>query len=572
MMQERRVGCRFARAGGMVTLAFVMIGLGATAASAHATLKNTSPPQSAIFKSAHGPRLVLLAFDESVTATPTFLKLYDGAGHSVPGVAARTTQRTQTPQSQLPSLADGTYVAVWHIVSADGHPEQGAFTFTVGKGSATTTDINGLLAQDKASRGVGIGFGIDRALAFLGCLMFVGGLIFARFAWPEILHRRGVRLFLAVSAYVAIIATLLTIPFEAAYSTGDTKKLFDTGAFGDVVSAKFGTGALWRLGLLVLMLPAIVLLVRRTWSAGRALFELLVVLLGLGVWATFAYAGHGDSGRLVALGFSTDIAHLAAASLWLGGIVTLAIGLRGHAPTDDDARAAVRFSMIALPSIAIIVLSGITQGWRQLGSWDALLHTSYGRLLLVKAGLVVGIVIIASAARDVVRDRLIPTVRGTVRPLSAAVALDGEAVDELRNGIWSEVLLAIAVLAVTAVLVFTAPGREVEALANRPAARTVHTSTSTRRFRFGVVIQPAIPGPNTIVIAPTRLISPEFIPASMTATMTRSGGKPVSLPFTALPDGRFVASTDLDNRPVHLSFTTSDGTVTDHAAVTLDIR
>ena len=60
-------------------------------------------------------------------------------------------------------------------------------------------------------------------------------------------------------------------------------------------------------------------------------------------------------------------------------------------------------------------------------------HTGYGRLLLVKAGIVLGIVIIASAARDVVQHQLIPAVRG--RSLSAAVALDHEAVTELRNGI-----------------------------------------------------------------------------------------------------------------------------------------
>jgi copper transport protein len=571
MMQERRVGRRFARAGAVVTLAFVLVGFGATAAFAHATLKNTSPPQSAVFKSGAGPRVVVLGFDENVAASPTFLKVYDGAGKAVPGVHA-ATQNTQSPQATLPSLPDGTFVAVWHIISADGHPEQGAFTFTVGKGSATTADINGLIAQDKASKGLGIGFGIDRALAFLGCLLFVGGLIFARFAWPEILHRSRVRLYLAVSAYVAIIASLLTIPLEAAYSTGDTKKLTDGSALGDVLSARFGTGVVWRVALLVLMLPAIVVLVRRGWSIGRGLFEGLVVLLGLGVWATFAYAGHGDTGRLVALGFSTDIAHLAAASLWLGGIVTLAVGLRGHDPTSDDATAAVRFSAIALPAIAIVVLSGITQGWRQLGSWDALWHTSYGRLLLVKAGIVVGIVIIASAARDVVQGRLIPTVRGTARPLSAAVALDSEAVTELRNGIWSEVLLAVAVLAVTSVLVFTAPGREAEAAAKQPVAHTVRTSTSTPRFRYGVEVQPAIPGPNTIVIAPTSLKHGQFLPASLDATMSVAGGKPRTVTFVALPDGRFVASTNLTAAPSRIAFSTSDGTNTDHAAATITLR
>src|SRR5262245_3046848 len=121
MMHERRVGRRFARAGAVVTLAFVLVGFGATAAFAHATLKNTSPPQSAVFKSGDGPRVAVLGFDENVAASPTFLKVYDGAGKAVPGVHA-ATQNSDHPQATLPPLPDGTFVAVWHIISADGHP------------------------------------------------------------------------------------------------------------------------------------------------------------------------------------------------------------------------------------------------------------------------------------------------------------------------------------------------------------------------------------------------------------------------------------------------------------------
>src|SRR3954470_3775700 len=150
MMHERRVGRRVARCGAVVAISFVLVGVGATAASAHATVKNTSPAQSAVFKSGEGPRIAVVGFDEAVNAGPTFLKLYDGAGQAVPGVQARA-QTSAHPQATLPALHDGTFVAVWHIISTDAHPEQGAFTFTVGKASATTTNINGLLGQDKAS-------------------------------------------------------------------------------------------------------------------------------------------------------------------------------------------------------------------------------------------------------------------------------------------------------------------------------------------------------------------------------------------------------------------------------------
>src|SRR3954471_7835009 len=111
MMHERRVGRRFARGGAVVAIAFLLVGLGATAASAHATVKNTSPAQSAVFKSGDGPRLAIVGFDEPVNAGATFLKLYDGAGQAVSGVQARA-QTSAHPQATLPALRDGTFVAV----------------------------------------------------------------------------------------------------------------------------------------------------------------------------------------------------------------------------------------------------------------------------------------------------------------------------------------------------------------------------------------------------------------------------------------------------------------------------
>jgi copper transport protein len=380
-----------------------------------------------------------------------------------------------------------------------------------------------------------------------------------------------VRRFLFVSAGVAIAATLLSIPLEAAYSTAQVSNLFDGTALGNVLETRFGTGALWRALFLLLLVPAVVVFVGRAWSAARVMAESVVIALGLAVWATFAYAGHGDSGRLVPLGFTTDVAHLAAASLWLGGITALAVASLATGPSDQGSRAGTRFSTVALPAIAVIVLSGIVQGWRQVGSWGALFHTTYGRLLIVKVGLVAGIVIVASASRDVVRDRVVSAVRGMGRP-RAAMAADAEFARELRNGIWTEVLLAVVVLAVTAALVFTTPGGEAEQLASQPAPHTVFVTTSTSRFSYRVAMQPALAGLNTIVIAPESRQKEQLLPATLTATLAGRGRKVATVPFAALPDGRFVASIDLTGAPVHLAFTASDGTTTDHAVVTLGIR
>ena len=60
---------------------------------------------------------------------------------------------------------------------------------------------------------------------------------------------------------------------------------------------------------------------------------------------------------------------------------------------------------LALPAVALLVISGTLQGWRQIGTWSGLWHTSYGRLLIIKVLVVLAIVALASAARDALRER-----------------------------------------------------------------------------------------------------------------------------------------------------------------------
>jgi putative copper export protein len=52
-----------------------------------------------------------------------------------------------------------------------------------------------------------------------------------------------------------------------------------------------------------------------------------------------------------------------------------------------------RFSPIALPSAVTVVAAGLVASWFYIGVVSNLWTTAYGRLLLVKAGLVVGILV-----------------------------------------------------------------------------------------------------------------------------------------------------------------------------------
>jgi copper transport protein len=488
---------------------------------------------------------VSIEFDEAVTATLKSLLVYDGAGHALDVRAQDGTRKAKRIEVGLPAkVAQGTYVVVWHVVSdGDGHPEHGAFTFVVGAGGATQADIGRLLSAQSAGPLIGALFGIARALAFIGTLVLTGGIFFLAWRWRVALGWRPVRSFVADAGVAGLVATLCTIPLQAAYSTGDRGALVDGGAIGDVLSARFGRAALVRAVLLVLLVVV----------TRRPQVRLAVVgVAGTGALATFAYAGHGSTGPWPAGAFVTDIAHLGAAALWFGGLAVLGVALLAR--RDDEALhdGAARFSAVALPAIAVVVLSGSIQGWRQIHGWGALWHTDYARLLVVKVLVVAGIVIVASAARDALRAR--------------------GAFDDLRHGVGIETVLAVVVLGLTTSLVVTVPGREEEATRSRPVAKTLRVSASGPRIRYGVVVQPALPGENTVVVSP-QLTGGGFLPAALAGVVRGSaGGKATAITFTPLADGRWIAVAPLARAgPWRIELTGSTGSSTDAAATQVTI-
>ena len=244
--------------------------LGATAASAHATLISTSPTQSASYPSRRPPKVVSVTFDEAVNATTRSIAVYDSRGNAVPGASVAKGVTTARVQALLPPLPDGTFVVVWHVVSDDGHPEQGAFTFTVGRATGSAVDIGSLLAQQSAGRGVGFGFGADRFLVLLACFVFVGGGVFVAVWWAAAARRRRVAVVLAVSGAIALGGTIASIPLQAAYTSGGPAKLFDGAALSAVLDARFGHAALWRSGLLVVFGVTLLMVVRARASGAES--------------------------------------------------------------------------------------------------------------------------------------------------------------------------------------------------------------------------------------------------------------------------------------------------------------
>ena len=452
-----------ARAAAVVVLTLLALSATAGPAVAHATLQTSSPEQGQVYPAGQPPARVVLEFDEAVDAKSA-ISLYADDGKQVPGVEQRDGSGRRVIAA-LPSLADGAYAFVWHVVSQDGHPEHGVVAFSVGSGATSSADFGDLGGAQSAGHFYGFLFGAVRFLAFVGALLFVGGLVVARWLWPQTIERRDVRALLLTLWSTGVVGTLLTVPFQAGYaSTGGWSKFLDSGALQDVLDARYGRGALARVILLVALVPFALLRIRAPRSRARIPIETVVGLCALGVLATFAHAGHASTGRWTGAGVTVDVVHLVGVAAWLGGIVLLTVTLRRPGDVQEALRATERFARIALPAIGLVVISGAVQAWRQVESGAALWDTDYGRLLIAKILVVVSIVIVASATRDLLRHRIQPRLRPTpdavpdATPDAALPAgVDPGDVAQLRTALLVEVALAAIVLALTAAIVVSAP-------------------------------------------------------------------------------------------------------------------
>jgi uncharacterized membrane protein len=127
-----------------------------------------------------------------------------------------------------------------------------------------------------------------------------------------------------------------------------------------------------------------------------------------GAWALAApgISGHaGDPGR-GPLVIGLDALHVAAAAIWIGGLVQLAV-VTPHAtrgltqPLRDATRARIagRFSRMAVAAVAVLAVTGALRALWELSAVSQIWTTSYGRTLLAKTVLLLMTLAVASRSR-----------------------------------------------------------------------------------------------------------------------------------------------------------------------------
>lgn len=292
------------------------------------------------------------------------------------------------------------------------------------------------------------------------------------------LRRRFIAMIWAALA-VAIVTGALWLSLLAADLTGDPFPA-PTGVWIVLTATRFGAVAVIRL-VLALVLAALVVWPGASWLALFAAAG-FIGLLGL-----VGHAGATAEPAGVLL-LANDMAHLAAAGAWLGGLPALALLLadaqaRERAAHANAAAAVRRFGALGLGCVATLVATGLFNASTLMDSPRDLIATDYGRLLLTKLGLFAGMIVVAT----VNRYRLTPRA--------------AEALAPLRRNSLAEAALGLGVLALVGVLGTLPPGGHNHAAPSNIPATAAHQADGSwivRRLDFRqtgtwTVVMTAIP-------------------------------------------------------------------------------
>jgi copper transport protein len=491
----------------------VLLALDTAPAAAHAGLRRADPAMDATLPVA--PTAVRLSFSEEPEASLATVRVVDAGGASYElGPPQPVAGDPLTLVAQVRSLDQKVYTVSWRVVSkVDGHATAGAYVFGVGVSPTAQATAAAAGTEGPAPSRLEL---VARWVLVVGLVLLLGAACAgaARFGGPQ----DGIRLAAIGWAAAAIGLALLTVVQRRSAAT----------TLGDFLDTSVGRAVQWRAAAIAVAGVALALArVRRAALWGTA----LAAAAAMAVHAAAGHAAGGASQRW--LDIAAQWVHFAALGVWVGGLSALLLGLRG-APSPDKAAAVRRFSAVAGPALALVVVTGVLRAVDELEGWGDLMSTGYGRAVLLKSALLVGMA--GLGARN--RWRSVPR---------AAADLVG-----LRRLSSVEIGLAAVAFAAAAVLTTISPpaGQAVEATGL--SVTGVDFATTSRVY---LSTQSSSPGPNRFVVQAVDYDSGAPIRAGRASLRFRPLDDPdvatTSLALEPGPDGTYAgtgANLSLDGR------------------------
>jgi copper transport protein len=436
---------------------------------AHAGLESSVPAANAVLES--GPPNIVLDFNEAIDARLTDIELYDQSATLVATGPPTAGTDSTVVQASVPAIGDGVYVVVWRVPSEDGHVVNGVFSFQVG--TASGFDVGALI--DKVSGNVTATSTVgrldtaSRLLALIGLIVLVGGGLLA----VQAADAGANRMLLWMAWAFLLLGSLGTFGlYGATVVAGTPSDALKPSVWGKIVGSHTATVLLVRMVVIVALGVLLLAFGRRV----RALWRSAAIVTSVALVLTFSTIGHANTQHPAALWIGVDALHVAALSLWIGGLLMFAFGTTTWLTDSNSDRIVRRFSATAMVVVPVIIATGIAQTLKLAGSLTDLTATSWGRTLLVKVAVVTVLVALGGVSQWLLRH-------------------DGPA--SLKRNVLVEALIGIGVIGLAAALVALPP--------QAAAASKVYTATLTNQGVIAdVTVTPGRVGQNEVhlVITP----------------------------------------------------------------------
>jgi copper transport protein len=515
---KRLIGCAL----GAMALGLIVPSI----ASAHAYLVKTVPTASQVLNSP--PSTVQLTYDEPVEPRFALISVTNAAGQQeTTGPVHRSPANPDTLVVSLrPHLPEGWYLLYWRAISVDGHPVQGAFTYAVGPSPGPPPKFH---VPNISATSTSVHLLVTRWLMFVGVMFSIGLFVLRFFILRPVVRRvdgvslRGVSVALVVASLLGLIATPVYLDFATANDS--LRSVFDVSALVPLFGVTAFGRAILKLELcfaLFCLAAWVSLWLDRPQREHRSVAELAAsggALLAAGaVLILPGTAGHAAQTSPRGLTLLFDWLHIAAGSIWLGGLVGLLVfwfTLHPRVRVRALSAAVPRFSAVALGSVLVLVGSGIGEAFDHLPSLDALWRTGYGVAILVKTGLLAIALLIASGNLLRSRPRLIAAGR---RP-----GVGEPAARLLRRLMSGEILLVTGVVFAAAVLSSLAPPPPAFALQGSAVARVGPGQVVRTISRAGYRLQ--------LLVSPNRAVAPDRFALRITKNGEPVRGANVTLTF-----------------------------------------
>ena len=438
-------------------------------------LESTEPAASSVLDTA--PESITLRFNEAVNTELGWVRIFDSNAKRIVDAGVVHAENANSVRAEIPDLGAGGYVVVWRVVSADGHPVEGAFTFQVGSSSSpvNTEVIATVVTNQEGSPWLGRSMGAAKMLVYLAAAWVIG---IALIGDSQV---RSIRVGSAVGGAGALLHLMLL----GSYSVGGTfSDVADLGLVQNAINTRTGIMIVARIALFATLAVVVGLIPKRAVLIGGALAAI-----------SLAVGGHAGALSPAAVMVSLGALHIFAVWVWIGSIAVLALRT-SHADLVDSAGSISRLMNVVLPTL---VVTGVLSAGKNMDGWGSVFDTTYGRIVSGKMIAVVLLAFMGLAVRRSIRGR----------------------VERARRFIAAELLIVVAVFVATAVLSATPPN------AGATNGNVFHRTLVEAGILADVTVDPGTVGNNEVHL--------EFSPPGGSLAPVREVSVRYSLPERDIP-------------------------------------